>query len=296
MSKGAMNKHEGAQMMRPDDVVTSDHYSPPISRDGSPVDIRGVHKSYSQGPANKQENNVKALDGFSITIPHGQFVAFCGPNGCGKSTLLAAVSGSIEIDQGEILIAGKTVHEARKAVVFQNYRDSLFPWRSVIDNITMPLELAGMSKHHRRDCLAQLASESGINVPQGRFPYQLSGGNQQRVCLLRSFIVDADILLMDEPFSALDQQTHQEMQLTLQDLWLQRRTTTLYVSHEIRESIFLADRLILLSKRPASIVTDISISLPRPRTLALFEDPASPIWNLEAEATRIFNRETGGRK
>lgn len=253
------------------------------------VEIRRISKAYRAESSN--EEPIEVLKRFSLEIPDGQFVAICGPNGCGKSTLLSAVAGITQLDEGEITVGGRAVHEVRKAFVFQNYRDSLLPWRTIADNITMPLELAGVTRRRRNDRLVAFVDEFKIAIPEGRYPYQLSGGEQQRLCMLRALIVNPDVLLMDEALSALDRQTREDLQITLQNLWLRRRSTTLYVSHDVRESLFLADRLVLLSRRPTSVIADLKVPLERPRTLELFEDPKSPFWKLEAEATRIMNRE-----
>jgi NitT/TauT family transport system ATP-binding protein len=234
------------------------------------IHIQHLFKSY---PTAADNGRNPVLDDISLDVAGGEFITFFGPNGSGKSTLLKVIAGIEPYDGGNVIIDSKSPQEAKTALVFQNYGDSLMPWLSARDNILFPYSLKKRKDRagEGRQRLSNLLRDLEIDLPQENYPYQLSGGQQQLVAILRTLIYKPDVILMDEPFSSLDYQTRSFMQMTLLDIWQHEKPTILFVSHDIEEAIFLADRLVLLSALPASIKETKTISFARPRTRALFE-------------------------
>ncbi len=223
----------------------------------------------------RRGGRLPVLDGIDLTIRGGGIVALIGPNGCGKSTLLRVIAGLLEPDRG-----GAFLDEARIAdpdprigLVFQEPR--LLPWRSAADNITYPLELAGWPADRRRERLSTLTELVGLDpaVAAAR-PAELSGGTRQRVALARALALEPAVLLLDEPFSALDALTRERFDLELLRLWDRAATTIVIVTHSIPEAILVADRVVVLSPRPGRVVADIAVDLPRPRTIDDLDDTA----------------------
>lgn len=235
---------------------------------------------------------VVALEELSLKIAPRSFVSIVGPSGCGKSTFLKVVGGLEVPTKGRISLNGRDIEDAAdsRAMVFQDA--SLFPWYSVARNITYGLECRGMSAKEARERILPLIETVGLSGFERHFPYELSGGMQQRVNLARALAVDPEILLMDEPFAALDAQTREVMQGELLRVWSTTRKTVLFVTHQIDEAIFLSDRVITMSARPGRVLLDIDVDLPRPRPLAIKEDPKflaihKQIWSvLEEEVLR----------
>jgi NitT/TauT family transport system ATP-binding protein len=211
------------------------------------------------------ESEVVALRGTNMTIARGEFVAVVGPSGCGKSTLLSMVAGIEPPTQGSILIDDRPLDgpNPRTSVVFQN--DYLLPWRNVIDNILLPIEIKRLALNRYRDRAESLLVQVGLAGFGKRFPAELSGGMRQRVAICRAIIQDPGLLLMDEPFGALDALTREQMIMDLQSLWLRLNNTVLFITHGIDEAVFLADRVLVMSPRPGRIDLEIDIDLPRPR-------------------------------
>ena len=209
------------------------------------------------------------LDAIDLAIPGGGIVALIGPNGCGKSTLLRVIAGLLAPVAGEARLDGDPIDgpDPRIGLVFQEPR--LLPWRSAADNITYPLELAGWSLERRTERLAILTGRVGLDpaVAASR-PSELSGGTSQRVALARALALEPQILLLDEPFSALDALTRERFDLELLRLWELAATTIVMVTHSIPEAILVADRVVVMSPRPGRIVADVTVDLPRPRTIA----------------------------
>jgi NitT/TauT family transport system ATP-binding protein len=214
-----------------------------------------------------------ALADVNLTIYENEFVSIVGPSGCGKTTFLSVVDGLIPATGGEILVDGKRVTRPGpdRAVVFQD--SSLLPWRTVLKNVVYGLECQGMKTQEARARAAYFIDMVGLKGFEHRFPYQLSGGMQQRVNLARALVMDPEILLMDEPFAALDAQTRELMQEELLQIWRKSGKTVLFITHQIDEAIFLSDRVIVFSARPGRVREDIAISLERPRSLKLKRDP-----------------------
>jgi NitT/TauT family transport system ATP-binding protein len=204
-----------------------------------------------------------ALQDVSFSIAQGEFVCVAGPSGCGKSTLLRVMAGLIPSTSGEMRFAELNGARPHTAMVFQS--QGLFPWMSVLDNVAFGLEMQGMDRAARHRQARDFLEKVGLKDFVGAYPHTLSGGMRQRVAILRAFLADPEILLMDEPFGMLDAQTRLVMQEELLGLWQQRRHTVVYVTHDIEEAILLGDRILVMSGRPGRIMADMPIDLPRPR-------------------------------
>jgi NitT/TauT family transport system ATP-binding protein len=219
-----------------------------------------------------RESAVHALAATNLAIGEGEFVVLLGPSGCGKTTLLRMIGGLVPPTAGALLIEGRTLWsgDGRRSdaasdlgMVFQDA--NLFPWLSIEDNIALPLELKGMGRAERRAKAAELCRLTGISGFEKRWPRELSGGMRQRAAIARALSYDPRILLMDEPFGALDAMTREAMNLELQQIWMQTGKTIALVTHSISEAVFLADRIVLLSPRPGRIDTVLDVPMPRPR-------------------------------
>jgi NitT/TauT family transport system ATP-binding protein len=194
-------------------------------------------------------------------------VTLVGRSGCGKSTLLRILAGLIPLSSGSVTIAGHRVSGPRRDVSLVFQRSALMPWRNVIENVLLPVEILGLSKREYRPIAADLLALVGLDGFERRRPHELSGGMHQRVALCRALIQDPKVLLMDEPFAALDALTREELSLELQRIWSERQKTIVFVTHSIQEAVLLADRVIAMSPRPGRIVRTIEVNLPRPRSL-----------------------------
>jgi NitT/TauT family transport system ATP-binding protein len=214
-----------------------------------------------------REGTVEALRGIDLEVADGEFVAVVGRSGCGKSTLLRLVAGLITPTAGELVVDGTRVTRPRRdlAMVFQ--RPALFPWRTVLDNVLLPVEVFGWRRGDHRARALELLRVVGLDGFERRFPHELSGGMQQRVALCRSLLPQPRAMLMDEPFSALDALTREELSVQLQKIHMDHRATILFVTHSIDEAILLADRVVVLTPRPGQIREIIRVDIPRPRTL-----------------------------
>ena len=218
---------------------------------------------------------LQALDGVDLTVPGGGIVALIGPNGSGKSTLLRVVAGLLDPGRGEVLLDGTPVSgpDPRIGLVFQEPR--LLPWRTAADNITYPLELAGWPRDRREHRLHELLELTGLDASAAAArPGELSGGQQQRAALARSLALQPEVLLLDEPFSALDALTRERFDLELLTLWERTAPTIVLVTHSIPEAIVVADRVVVLTPRPGRVAADIPVDLPRPRSLASMDEAA----------------------
>jgi NitT/TauT family transport system ATP-binding protein len=232
------------------------------------VTAHDVSKTYDL-----KDDKVESIRSISFEVGRGGFLSIVGPSGCGKSTLLMMIAGLIPITAGTIKIDDSLVRGPRRetSLVFQS--PVLFPWRTVISNVMFPIEIFKQDRKRYRDEAVSLLEITGLHEFKDRLPEQLSGGMAQRVSLCRALITNPKLLLMDEPFSALDALTRDDMSLELQRIWDRFRKTVIFVTHSIREAVFLSDRLIVLSPRPAVIVRDLEIDLPRPRSLDMQETP-----------------------
>jgi NitT/TauT family transport system ATP-binding protein len=216
--------------------------------------------------------DLEAIRKLSFDVGDGEFLSVLGPSGCGKSTLLMMIAGLIGPSAGEIRIQGAKVTGPRReiGVVFQS--PVLLPWRTVLQNVLFPIELLKLPRPHYRQRAMELLRMAKIDEFAGVLPRQLSGGMRQRVAICRALVHDPSILLMDEPFSALDAITRDEMAVELQRIWQANRKTVIFVTHSIREAAFLSDRVVVMGRRPATIIDELAIELPRPRPIAVTED------------------------
>jgi NitT/TauT family transport system ATP-binding protein len=226
------------------------------------LDISGLTKSFDGAAGG---DRIPVLDAISFHIPKNQFVCLLGGSGCGKTTLLKIVAGLIEPDAGRIEIEGRAVKGPGpdRSLVFQNY--GLLPWRNVLGNVELGLEIRGVARAQRRQICRDYIARVGLTGFERHYPHQISGGMQQRVGLARALSKDPKILLMDEPFAAVDMQTREKLQDELLAIWWTMKTTVLFVTHSIEEAVYLGDRVIVMSSRPGRIGADIAIDLPRPR-------------------------------
>jgi NitT/TauT family transport system ATP-binding protein len=231
--------------------------------------LEGVGKTYGS-----KRGLVRAVESFDLSIRENEFVAILGPSGCGKSTLLMIVAGLVAPSSGVIEIHGDRVNGVHKdlGVVFQ--RDALLDWRTVIRNVMLQVEIRKLDKRTYRERAEELLRLCGLEGFEDRFPYELSGGMRQRVAICRALVHSPSLLLMDEPFGALDALTRERMMIDLQRLHEQTGTTVLFVTHSIPEAVFLADRVVVMSPRPGRIIDVHDVPLARPRTIAMMEDPA----------------------
>ncbi len=221
------------------------------------ITIEQLDKAFAGAPV---------YQGFDLNLPRGKLTSVFGPNGCGKSTLINMMAGILPFDGGQILYDGKPVRDTRIGYVFQNYREALFPWRRAIDNIRYPLKFQrGVDAAEAQRRIDRLVAEFDVSVDLHRYPYELSGGQQQLVSIMRALVVEPEVLFMDEPFSALDYELTLLMRERLQRVLFERQVTTLLVSHDLEEAIFLADKVLLLTRRPTTIADFVDVDLPRPR-------------------------------
>jgi NitT/TauT family transport system ATP-binding protein len=210
---------------------------------------------------------VEALHGIDLKVTAGEFVTIVGRSGCGKSTLLRLVAGLIQPTGGQVLVDGSAVTGPRKDIAMMFQKPALLPWRSVLENVLLPTEFAGKRRRAFKDRAHQLLDVVGLQGFWNKLPHELSGGMQQRVALCRSLILKPRVLLMDEPFSALDALTRNELAVELQRIHMENLATVVFVTHSIEEAVILADRVIVMSPRPGQIRKVLDIGIPRPRTL-----------------------------
>ncbi len=212
-----------------------------------------------------ETDDVLALDGIDLDVEQGSFVAVVGPSGCGKSTLLSLLAGLTPITSGEILIDGEHVRKPhpKVGVVFQT--DMLLYWRNILDNVLLPIEIKKLGREAYRERAETLLAQVGLRGFEAKMPSELSGGMRQRVAICRALIQEPGLLLMDEPFGALDALTREQMIMDLQAMWGRVQNTVLFITHGIDEAVFLADRVVVMSPRPGKIDLDLAIDIPRPR-------------------------------
>jgi len=240
---------------------------------------------------NKQFGELEVLRGITLDVKRGEFIALVGPSGCGKTTFLRIVAGLEPATSGEVLLDGRAVRApgGDRGFVFQS--DNLLPWRTVLANALIGPEIAGEVGAGERQRALDLLKLVGLDGFENYYPRQLSGGMRQRVNLARALAINPEVLLMDEPFSALDAQTREIMQTELLRIWNQGRKTVLFVTHQIDEAVFLADRVLVFGRRPGRIVETIEVRLPRPRALSLKRTPdfvcyVDRIWRLIEDDVR----------
>ena len=218
---------------------------------------------------------IHALRDIDFEIGENEFVTVVGRSGCGKSTLLRIVDGLVRPTQGRVTIRGKPVERPKRDISLMFQRSALLPWRNVLDNVLLPVEVLRLPRREYRRRAEELLALVGLEGFEGRRPYELSGGMQQRAALCRALVHDPDVLLMDEPFAALDALTREELALELQRLWGEHRKTIVFVTHSIQEAVLLADRIVVMTPRPGTVARIVPVDLPRPRSLSTVSEELS---------------------
>ena len=244
-----------------------------------------LHHTYSPG---KPEEH-RALGGISFSVEEGEFVSIVGPSGCGKTTLMRCLSGLMKPTAGTVSMEGRTISAVPDdlTLVFQDYSRSLYPWLRVADNVEFPLKDHRLPRAERRERVAQALSDVGLTGHETKYPRQLSGGMQQRVAIARALAYRPSMLLMDEPYASVDAQTRESLEDMLLDVWERRNKTVLFVTHDIDESVYLADRVLVLSKGPSQVIADITVDIARPRDQ--IDTKADPKFvELRAEVARLI--------
>ncbi len=231
----------------------------------SKLEIRGLNRSFDGAPV---------LKDLSLDVKEGEFVSILGPSGSGKSTTFSVLTGALAPSSGEVLVDGEPLAERPGRFAYMPQKDALLPWRRVLDNATLGLEVAGVRRKDARRRVEPLLETFGLAGYERSYPAQLSGGMRQRVALLRTVVQEREILLLDEPFGALDALTRARMQQWIERVWEKYRWTVLLITHDVREAIFLSDRVYVFSPRPATVVKSLEVDLPRPRNLETFSEPA----------------------
>jgi len=232
------------------------------------VELKNVTLKYGR------DDSSLALNGLNITVKKGEFIAVVGPSGCGKSSLMKIVTGLQPISRGVIQVGGNVVKEPLNFVGMAFQSSSLLPWRTVLENVLLPLEIVepyakSFKKNYKKYCekASSLLELVGLQGYEKKFPWQLSGGMQQRVQLCRAIIHEPSLLMLDEPFGALDMFTREELWSILQGLWMEKKPTIILVTHDLREAVFLADRVLVMSSRPGKIIHESIVGQSRPREL-----------------------------
>ncbi len=250
------------------------------------VEARGIGKVFEPGP-----DEVVALEGIDLAVRAGEFVSLIGPSGCGKSTLLRIIGDLVQPTSGQVQVAGKPAARARierdYGMVFQ--APVLMDWRTILANVELPLEIMGFSRAERSRRSAELLHLVELDEFGQRHPWQLSGGMQQRVAIARALASGPRLLLMDEPFGALDEMTRERLNLELLNIWAQTGTTILFVTHSIPEAVFLSSRVVILSSRPGRVERVVEVDLPQPRTIETRE--AGRYFELVNEVREVLRRE-----
>jgi NitT/TauT family transport system ATP-binding protein len=243
------------------DALVDQTAPPPSPELGVKIEARGVRKAYSVRRKGASGETQLALDNVNLQIRQGEFLALVGPSGCGKSTFLDIVAGLAQATEGGVTVNGRAVEGPGldRGVVFQGY--ALFPWRTILENVEFGLEVQKAPPKQRRETARRYLALVGLGAFEDRYPYQLSGGMRQRVAIARALAFDPEILLMDEPFGALDTQTRERLQLELLRIQQETRKTVLFVTHSIDEAVLLADRVAVMTSRPGTIKTVIDVRL-----------------------------------
>ncbi len=246
----------------------------PDGKTDAVIELSHVSKSFS---------GLDVLKNLSFSLRRGEVLTLLGPSGCGKSTVMQLIAGLTRPDSGSVTVAGEAINGNTGRVSYMHQKDLLLPWKRVIDNVTAPLKLRGIAKKAARETAAPLFEPFGLAGFENYYPSQLSGGMRQRAALMRTYLYRRDIMLLDEPFGALDAITRERLQEWLSSLISSLKTTVLMVTHDIDEAILISDRVLVLSEKPAGIAAEEIINLPRPRTRAVTMDE-----NFLAAKRRIY--------
>jgi len=243
------------------------------------IELRSIQKTFR-----RRRDEVHAVDGVDLSIAPRSIVALIGPSGCGKSTLLNMIAGLYHPDKGRVVYEGKAVREVNTNVGYMTQKDNLLPWRTVIDNVALPLEIDGLPAVERLAKASAMVAQVGLSGFENKYPSELSGGMRKRACLARMLVYQPKALLLDEPFAALDAQLRIAMHDLLLRLWAEKQQTILLVTHDLVEAITLADRVVVFTRRPARVAFEQTIDLPRPRDVQhirftpRFEELYNSIW------------------
>lgn len=240
-----------------------------MMRETRGIEFKGAGRAF----VSRDGQSMTALQSVALTVAPGEFVSILGPSGCGKTTLLRMAAGLLEPSWGEVVVGGEAVHRPRPdfGTVFQ--QALLLPWLTVLDNVLIPIDVQGRPVAKYRDRAIELIEMVGLKGFEKRYPFELSGGMQQRVALARGLIHDPAVLFMDEPFAALDAMTREQMGVELLNIWEANKTTTVFVTHGISEAVFLSDRVVVMSARPGRVSRVVDIPFARPRTPKLMATP-----------------------
>ncbi len=261
------------------------------------VEFRDVFKTFEQG-----RSRIEAVREISFAVPPRQFVAVVGPSGCGKSTLLSMSAGILFPNSGQVRLQGKLVKGVSRDIGYLFQRDTLLPWKTVLDSVALPLRFRGVPRTEAEDRAHVWLRKVGLSGFEKQYPYQLSGGMRKRVALAAVFVYGPSLLLMDEPFSALDVQTRNLMENQLLELWQEDKRTVLFVTHDLEEAIGLADRVIVMTAHPGRIKRDSAVTLKRPRNIndirfePEFVEQYRAIWqDLRSEVLTAYERDARGK-
>lgn len=268
--------------MKRDLRATSSEVARPV------IEIKGVSKTYRT-----RDGEVPSLRPIDFTIADGEFVVLVGPSGCGKTTLLKMIAGLLPPSSGEIRIEGHTITKPHGGVGIVFQTAMLLPWRSVFRNVMMPIEVKNLPRETYEKRARALLKMVGLEGFENKYPWQLSGGMQQRASICRALVHDPKTVLMDEPFGALDAMTRERMNVELQRIQRETRKTVLLITHSIPEAVFLADRILVMTDRPGSIAAVYDVPLARPRSLDMLADPV--FVELTQTIRRHFNTQTDGQ-
>jgi NitT/TauT family transport system ATP-binding protein len=245
------------------------------------IELRALHKTFDGG-----SEPVEAVRDLNVTVAPGSIVSLIGPSGCGKSTLLHMIAGLYEPSSGDVIYNGRPVESVNTAVGYMTQKDTLFPWRTVRDNVALPFQLAGQPRAARQREAAEILGRVGLDGFETRYPSELSGGMRKRAALARMLLYRPETFLLDEPFGALDAQLKLAMHALLLRLWEEDKQTILMVTHDLVEAISLSDRVIVLTRRPSRLILDQEVDLPRPRDVLnvrftpRFKEIYDKLWNV----------------
>lgn len=248
---------------------------------GSKLILRDIHHVYGKN----EQTGTEAIRHIDLEVKDGEFLAIVGASGCGKSTLLNIMCGMIEPTEGEVLIDGEPVSTGKHRIGYISQTDTLLPWRKIESNVALGLEIEGVPKKERLEKARQMMEMSGLSGFEKKYPFELSGGMRKRAVIIRALVQNPDIIFMDEPFGPLDVFTRETLQKEILRMWGERKNTIVYITHDIAEAITLADRIILLSKRPSVIKNEYIVDIERPRVIeeckynSRFLELEKQIWN-----------------